>query len=470
MAELSGYDAEFVEPPRELQSDCSICLSILRDPFIVHCCGNSFCYLCIKPIVDTPKSQCPLCKGIPKPLAEDKRLKRDLFQKKVYCSNKKFGCEWTGLLADYDDHLNIDPKPPKNRLEGCSYIPIKCLYCDNSHSRGEIDDHEETCPQKPYMCEFCNNFTGTKYILSNQHYGVCEKHPVDCSNDCGERFPRFQLNSHLVNDCSLTTVNCDYHYAGCDAWLMRRDLEDHLIRNAKKHASLLDTENKALMCDIQKLEIQLGDVVVDCTNAMEDSERLANENNELMKKAIADESELTSLFEELTWRETDFKKVAKYSVDLMKANAVRKEKDQQLTTLRTDNKKQLERIAVLERILDEAVMDKTKKQSLLEDFDRKSTTLQSELTEYRQKLEDTAKEMEAEKEQHETELANKDFELENDRRMVAKLEKKLKKGHKEMPQVSNVRTGIYVLRPFQESCCWQLLLLLSQNITNCSHY
>ncbi len=350
-------------------------------------------------------------------------------------------------MAEYDTHLNIDPKPPRNRLEGCLFVKIECLYnCDSLYSRGEIDYHEENCPQKPYMCEFCNKFTGTKYILRNQHYGVCEKHPVDCSNDCGVRFPRFQLNSHLVNDCLLTTVNCDYQYAGCDTWLMRRDLEDHLIRNAKKHASLLDTENKALMCDIQKLEIKLGEVVIDCTVAMEDKETLAKENVELMKKAIVDESELTELFEELTWREAEIKRVAKYSDDLMRANAVRKEKDQQLSILRAANMKLVERITKLERNLDEAVMDKTKKQSLLEDFDLKTTTLQSKLSEYRQKLEDMAKEMEAVKKQNETELANKDLEVENDRRMITKLEKKLKKEQKEMPRVSDVHTD--VLHPF----------------------
>ena len=41
--ERGGYDCEFVERPKELETDCPICLLVLREPFQVTCCGNSFC-------------------------------------------------------------------------------------------------------------------------------------------------------------------------------------------------------------------------------------------------------------------------------------------------------------------------------------------------------------------------------------------------------------------------------------------
>ena len=46
--------------PQELQTDCPICLVVLRKPFQVTCCGYSFCRTCIKPIL-TNKMACPTC-------------------------------------------------------------------------------------------------------------------------------------------------------------------------------------------------------------------------------------------------------------------------------------------------------------------------------------------------------------------------------------------------------------------------
>ena len=40
----SGFECQFVEePPRSLQSECPICLQILRDPYQTTCCGYAFC-------------------------------------------------------------------------------------------------------------------------------------------------------------------------------------------------------------------------------------------------------------------------------------------------------------------------------------------------------------------------------------------------------------------------------------------
>ena len=39
-AHAAGYDCSFVGPlPEDLQSECSICLHVLREPILVRCCG-----------------------------------------------------------------------------------------------------------------------------------------------------------------------------------------------------------------------------------------------------------------------------------------------------------------------------------------------------------------------------------------------------------------------------------------------
>ena len=56
-----GFDCIFVEePPKHLQTDCSICMCVLKNPYLVDCCGISFCQSCIKPIQDDSKP-CPVC-------------------------------------------------------------------------------------------------------------------------------------------------------------------------------------------------------------------------------------------------------------------------------------------------------------------------------------------------------------------------------------------------------------------------
>ena len=55
------YECEFVEhPPKHLQSECPICLQILREPHLISCCGHSYCEACIERVGKDGKP-CPLC-------------------------------------------------------------------------------------------------------------------------------------------------------------------------------------------------------------------------------------------------------------------------------------------------------------------------------------------------------------------------------------------------------------------------
>ena len=56
-----GFECGFLEdPPKWLQTECPICLHILRDPYQVTCCGKSFCRLCIDRVKGDLKP-CPCC-------------------------------------------------------------------------------------------------------------------------------------------------------------------------------------------------------------------------------------------------------------------------------------------------------------------------------------------------------------------------------------------------------------------------
>ena len=126
MARSGGYACQFVDAiPKELQTECSICLHTVRDPYMVDCCGYRFCKGCIMPIYLKLARKCPLCNCTFSTVVPDKLLLRTLNERLVYCMHKEAGCDWTGKLIDPDQHLNAMPDLEK-RMEGCSIQILKC--------------------------------------------------------------------------------------------------------------------------------------------------------------------------------------------------------------------------------------------------------------------------------------------------------------------------------------------------------
>ena len=94
-----GYECDFVEkPPEALQSECPVCLLVLRKPYQTTCCGHVFCQACIEQ-VQANNDHCPCCQAETFDIFEDKRLKRSLSGFKVHCTNKQEGCQWMGELG-----------------------------------------------------------------------------------------------------------------------------------------------------------------------------------------------------------------------------------------------------------------------------------------------------------------------------------------------------------------------------------
>ena len=439
-----GFDCAFVNPPTELQDECSICLSILRDPYLVNCCGYSFCYTCIQPIISDRKP-CPLCKKRPFEIMPDKRLQRNLGQRDVYCSKKDLGCDWVGILLEIDNHLNMDPIPA-SRLFGCHFIQLMCLHCRSSFKRGELKGHEDNCPQKPHTCEYCHDFTATRNVVRIDHFPNCKHFPLKCSNECGEVFARWKMESHLVNDCPFTAVNCDYHYAGCDTWLMRKDLPGHMIRNAAKHAAHLAEENRALIIDVHRLQDRLAHYQKELSDTMADCKVISDDNislfRELKERSLRDDCELENLIQDVKEKDSELKTL---KIRLGTEEAASKEMD---TLLQVQEKQFCEMnelfeekdsiLKVRELELNEA---RSQKQSLLKDISKRETLLKSELEEKQQQLEVMSKKLEekdaleAKVSKQQEEIANlrltieniHELELQNKDKLIAKQKKMIEK-------------------------------------------
>ena len=245
LSEQGGYNCEFVERPQELQTDCPICQVVLREPFQVSCCGCSFCRTCIERI-PTDKKACPECKDADFSLFLNKGLQRSLHSFRVRCTHQKSGCKWTGKLGELDAHLNRSPIIGK-QLNGCEFTELACTHCDKYIQRRKLHAHaNETCPQRPFRCDYCKVYISTHQDVISNHFPSCICYPVPCPNKCGMYPERQNVETHVNTVCSLTVVNCDFHYAGCEVRLERKVMPIHLAESLTTHISFLTNKTKML--------------------------------------------------------------------------------------------------------------------------------------------------------------------------------------------------------------------------------
>ena len=119
--ERGGHNCEFVEPPpASFQTECPICLLILKEPCAISCpCGQKMCSECVERIKKEGK-RCPLCNKTDFSFIRDYGLERYMKEFEVRCSHVKDSCEWRGKLGEFEQHLNRNPSP-ENRPQKTSW-------------------------------------------------------------------------------------------------------------------------------------------------------------------------------------------------------------------------------------------------------------------------------------------------------------------------------------------------------------
>ena len=248
-----GYDCAFVDPPPALvQTECPICLLILKQPCLTSCCGCKVCQTCIDG-VRKRFLPCPNCNKGYFTIMREQGLERTLKELEVVCSYKEYGCNWTGRLGHLETHLDCD-QSPENQVARCECVAVECTYqCGDWFQRRDITVHQNLqCRKRPYACEHCEDYQSTFEDVTEIHHPECYKYPVACPNSCQvDLFERQDLEDHL-DEYPLTVIDCPFIYAGCEVELPRREMPEHMSCTVE-HLLLLGSVTRTLMEENQEL-------------------------------------------------------------------------------------------------------------------------------------------------------------------------------------------------------------------------
>ena len=289
--EGGGHDCEFVEPPpASFQTECPICLLILKEPCVISCpCGQKMCSECVERIKKEGKP-CPLCNKTDFSFIRDYGLERYMKEFEVRCSHVKDGCDWRGKLGEFEQHLNRNPSP-ENQLDGCQFVGVECKYvCGGWYWRCDVSVHQiDHCMKRPYSCGYCQVHESTFKEVTDIHYAVCPKYPVTCPNECRhDPFERQEIEGHLKDDCTLTKVSCPLHYTGCEVELPRKDMPEHM-KDTVTHLTLLANVTLSLAKENQELKEVVG-------KKNQQIDEMAQEVHEFRQKMAASEAETRKSF------------------------------------------------------------------------------------------------------------------------------------------------------------------------------
>ena len=215
-----GYEYKFVNPPPD-RCICNICHLPSRDVYMTgQCCeGQTICKSCLDQWQKTAGNmQCPVCREEKGGFHPNYPIAREVKSLHIHCTNKEKGCEWQDELNDINNHLG--------NSDGCQFEEVKCSNeCGKMIQRRYLTSHAETeCPRRKVTCQYCHD-TGEHQFIEGQHKEECPKLPLPCPNKCEVgSVPREDMEQHR-EECQLEVINCSRN---CGEKFKRKCIASHL--------------------------------------------------------------------------------------------------------------------------------------------------------------------------------------------------------------------------------------------------
>ena len=141
-----------------------------------------------------------------------------------------------------------------NHLSTCPFKIVECSNkCGKKLKRSNLENHLlNKCQKRKVSCVYCHEY---QTINGDDHYKECPGYPVSCPNNgCQKKIKRRLMKKHR-RSCPKE-VECHYSKVGCHKKMKREDLRQHNKHKMEKHlASAVKTIEK-LKHTIQQLEQQ----------------------------------------------------------------------------------------------------------------------------------------------------------------------------------------------------------------------
>ena len=261
-ARIGGYCYEFFDPVPE-EFTCPICTLVQREAHQVTCCGKIYCKSCLMQLKMTgDQFSCPTCResleGEQK-FFPDKSTVIKINHLRIYCPNKKEGCQWVGHLKDLENnHLPMCPNEvvvceieQSNDQDEHMLLSWTIPICGAQVQRCQLEKHMTTeCHWRQVICRRCQK-QGSYWHMSGEHVEVCPNVLLPCSNEgCPEKVKRCLMADHH-NVCPKEVVACQYVSVGCKTKLKREDMSTHNQQCMESHL-----KNAVAKIDILHSEIE----------------------------------------------------------------------------------------------------------------------------------------------------------------------------------------------------------------------
>ena len=167
--------------------------------------GNTVCELCVPEERIVPEVLLVDINPIPVQYYGDidKRVENKVAFLNARCPLSGEGCGWEGKLREIEQHM-----------EECQKVRVECqLECGNVLERESIEQHNrEICSLRIKRCDYCNEEVQANE--ENQHIVECQYHPD-------------------------TEVPCPYKELGCEAIVLRKNMNTHITENMTDHHTLM---------------------------------------------------------------------------------------------------------------------------------------------------------------------------------------------------------------------------------------
>ena len=133
----------------------------------------------------------------------DERVENKVTSLNSQCPLSEEGCCWNGKLGEIEQHM-----------EECLKVVVECKQkCGILFERKCTDQHNKgICPLRMIQCKYCKQEVHVKE--ENRHIGECQHHPD-------------------------REVSCPYMELGCEAIILRKNMEIHLTENMRNHQKLM---------------------------------------------------------------------------------------------------------------------------------------------------------------------------------------------------------------------------------------